>query len=69
MSSCVSFKIADFINSAFVSELGRMPLSLYVDTLFADARKEMKGFTSLWQVWRQVLERNTASGVLRRLWH
>ena len=31
--SCVSFKISDFIDPVFVAELGKMPLSLYADTL------------------------------------
>ncbi|CAJ1456450.1 unnamed protein product, partial [Effrenium voratum] len=60
--SCVSFKISDFIDPVFVAELGKMPLSLYADTRFADNRKHVQGFASLRLACCQVLERNAASG-------
>ena len=60
--SCVSFKISDFIDPVFVAELGKMPLSLYADTRFADNRKHVQGFASLRLACCQVLERNAVSG-------
>ncbi|CAJ1383457.1 unnamed protein product, partial [Effrenium voratum] len=42
--------------------MGKMPLSLYADTRFADNRKHVQGFASLRQACCQVLERNAASG-------
>ncbi|CAJ1392115.1 unnamed protein product, partial [Effrenium voratum] len=60
--SCVSFKISDFIDPVFVAELGKMPLSLYADTRFADNRKHVQGFASLRLACCQMLERNAASG-------